>query len=215
MSNERIEAFWRDATAADVARVMKGETVEARFHDQKNNCWFYSNLSGWRDGPFPWGDEAVCFWNYCQVYDPPQYWLNKPEPGEGYRLLGKLPDEDLQPGDAFFENNQWWPVFLESPCPQVRDFWYRRRIEQPLLPGHQWLSPGDRLACGDSYYHEGAVQEVGQVYWGNRIYIENAFMRRIDPPKPEPKHYKLNAWDTADLPSGHRIIVTEHGIEVQ
>ena len=164
MSNERIESFYRDATAADVARVMNGEKVEARFQDEKNYCWFYSNLSGWRNGQVPWGDEALCFWNFCQVYDPPQWYVDKPEPGEGYRLLNKFPDEDLQPGDAFFENNQWWPVFLESPCPQVRDFWYRRRIEQP---------------------------------------------------QPELGHYVLQVGDTISVPSGHRIIVTEHGIEVQ
>ena len=29
----KIEAFWRDATADDVARVMAGETVEARFRN--------------------------------------------------------------------------------------------------------------------------------------------------------------------------------------
>ena len=166
MSSERIEQFYRDATAADVARAMNGEEVEARFQDEKNYCWFYSNLSGWRHGPFPWGDEALCFWTYCQVYDPPQWFRDKPEPGEGYRLLGKLPDEDLQPGDeVWLERKEWVPSYGAATCDaQQADAWYRRRIEQP---------------------------------------------------KPEPKHYTLNAWDTADLPSGHRITVTEHGIEVQ
>ncbi len=44
MSEQKIEQFWRDATADDVARVMKGETVEARFRDEESE--------GWRDGEF-------------------------------------------------------------------------------------------------------------------------------------------------------------------
>lgn len=164
MTTEQIEAFYRDATDKDVARVMKGEKVEARFQDQKNYSWFYSNLSGWKDGPFPWGDEAVCFWQFCQVYDPPQWYVDKPEPGEGYRLLAKFPAEALQPGDEVFQLGAWRPSVNHSYSQgQSSENWYRRRIEQP---------------------------------------------------KPEPKHYTLQVGDTADVPSGHRITVTEHGIEV-
>ena len=218
MSSEGIEQFYRDATAADVLRVMNGEEVEARFSENAR-AFFNSSIAGWRrfrSDYAVWVDKDGSGWQFCQVYDPPQWFREKPEPGEGYRLLGKFPDEPVLAGDFIKDVDGAWRE-LVSPCNPVQGMtcWYRRRIEQPLLPGHQWLSPGDRLACGDSYYHEGAVQEVDQVYWGNLIHLENAFMRKVDPPKPEPKHYKLNAWDTADLPSGHRIIVTEHGIEVQ
>lgn len=166
MSSERIESFYRDATEADVARVMNGETVEARFQDHKNLSWFYSNLSGWRNGLFPWGDEALYFWSFCQVYDPPQWFIDKPEPGEGYRLLGKFPAEDLQEGDELLAVDGSWLTSrnVEDGMGQSPHIWYRRRIEQP---------------------------------------------------KPGPKHYTLQVGDTIETPILLRIIVTEHGIEVQ
>ena len=301
MSNERIEAFWRDATAADVARVMNGEKIEARFRDRARDEWKCRGLIGWSRGSesdsFVWASDGLVHYRHCQVYDPPQWYVDKPEPGEGYRLLAKSPDEDLQPGDeAFGVSGKWGQSCLaDSSGRQVDCIWYRRRIDHPLLPGRQWLSPGDRLACGDSYYHKGAVQEIDQAYWGNLICIEKTFMRKIEQPKPEPKlavgqrvqivgppikgegpiynwcvemdkyigatefvrsqpqqtfegvfyqvsnianwsfredyleavvepkpepkpepkHYKLQVGDTISIPSGHRITVTEHGIEVQ
>lgn len=164
MTTERIEAFWRDATAADVFRVMNGEEVEARF-TQNNGSTRKGFIAGWKETPAQWMDSHGLFWDQCQVYEPPQWWLDKPEPGEGYRLLGKFPDEDLQPGDEVRAlNGLWYPVVPSGAKDQRLEAWYRRRIEQP---------------------------------------------------KPEPKHYTLQVGDTADVPSGHRITVTELGIEVQ
>ena len=169
MTTEYIEKFWRDATAADVARVMAGETVEARFSDE-SSAFFNSAIFGWRSsrhGSCQWRDKDGSHWQFCQVYDPPQWFLDKPDPGEGYRLLGKFPDEALQAGDEVFDlrgDRKWELSFnVETKHPQDYSSWYRRRIEQP---------------------------------------------------KPEPKHYTLQVGDTCDVPSGHRITVTENGIEV-
>ena len=151
-----IEKFWRDATAADIARVIAGErAITARFRNAEDDLWQDYYLSGvngkrWLGGHFGW--------TFCQVYAPPQWFLDKPEPGEGYRLLEKFPDEALQPGDEFFANSQWWPILLDRQYPQDEGIWYRRKIEQP---------------------------------------------------KPEPKHYVLQVGDTVEFPGGVIVKVSE------
>jgi len=72
MSEKKNEQFWRDATADDVARVMKGEKVYARFRDDDTEHWIESLLQGWRcDSAFKWLGLDAYFCN-CQVYDPPK-----------------------------------------------------------------------------------------------------------------------------------------------
>ena len=160
-----IEKFWRNATAADVARVMAGETVEARFRDADPGSWLTGRLRGAkrREGSVIWLTSGAG-WTYCQVYAPPQWWLDKPEPGDGFRLLEKFPDEPVQGGDFFKNAGGRW-IELANKCnpAQAEGIWYRRRIEQP---------------------------------------------------KPEPKHYVLQVGETADHPNGLRITITEHGVEV-
>ena len=158
-----IEQFWRDATAADVVDVMNGKEVEARFRDLDREDWSKpASLNGWTAGGKKWlGFRA---WKFCQVYAPLQWWLDKPDPYEGYRLLGKFPDEPVQGGDFFKNTGGRW-IELANGCnpAQVEGIWYCRKIEQP---------------------------------------------------KPEPKHYVLQVGDTISTPSWRRAIVTEHGIEV-
>ena len=157
-----IEKFWRDATAADIARVIAGErAITARFRNAEDDLWQDYYLSGvngkrWLGGNFGW--------TFCQVYAPPQWFLDKPDPGDEFRLLGKFPDEPVHGGDFFKNAGGRW-IELANGCnpTQQEGIWYRRRIEQP---------------------------------------------------KPEPKHYVLQVGDTADVPSGHRIAITEHGLGV-
>ena len=161
-----IEKFWRPATDKDVARVMNGEEVEARFRDKESQRWQSGfRLGGWmKYDVHPWLDMNASTWTLCQVYAPPQWFLDKPEPGEGHRLLGKFPDEAVQGGDSAFDRSTGWSSLRDGCMPtQAEGIWYRRRIE---------------------------------------------------PPNPEPKHYTLQVGDTADVPSGHRIAITEHGVEV-
>ena len=160
---EYIEKFWRDATVSDVARVMAGErAITARFRNAQTDLWQDYYLSGvngkrWLGGYFRW--------SFCQVYAPEQWFLAKPDPGEGFRLLGKFPDEALQPGDEAFTVAGLWHKSEQARIGgrQVERIWYRRKIEQP---------------------------------------------------KPEPKHYVLQVGDTADTGNGFRLTVTEHGVEV-
>ena len=160
-----IEQFWRDARAEDVSRVMAGETVEARFRDDAKLEWESSTLTGWQGClPYKWIKATGSPYCECQVYAPHQWWLDKPDPYEGYRLLEKFPDEPVQGGD-FFKNTSGRWIELANGCnpAQVEGIWYCRKIDQP---------------------------------------------------KPEPKHYALEIGDTISTPSWRQAIVTEHGIEV-
>ena len=161
-----IEKFWRQATAADVTRVMTGEEVEARFSDVPNSVWSkVTQLVGAKrinDTGTVWLSPSSD-WRYCQVYSPPQWFLDKPEPGEGYRLLGKFPDEPVQGGDFRNDDGTWTELRNDCKSDQWEGYWYRRKIEQP---------------------------------------------------KPEPKHYTLQVGDTADVPSGEQLTVLEYGIAV-
>jgi len=131
MSEQKIEQFWRDANAGDIAKVMRGEKVEARFRDGEGTSWYLRKLIGWNTGLFRC-DRAEG-WKQCQVYDPQQWWLDKPDPGEGYRLLGKFPDEDKLGTDEAWnpEDAKWQPIARGGE--QEYAAWYRRRID-PNVP---------------------------------------------------------------------------------
>jgi hypothetical protein len=151
MTEKKIEQFWRDATSDDVAKVMRGEKVEARFRDNEVRDWKIGHLNGWADGEFRC-DLANC-WVHCQVYDPPEWYTNKPDPGEGWRILH--PDERVEKGDEYYSsaNNMW--LLSGSPdtcdCKQA-NFPYRRRIEpvetvesKPLLIRRRVIEIGDEV----------------------------------------------------------------------
>ena len=147
---EKIEAFWQDATADDVARVMDGETVEARFWDDNLQGWTTRTLSGWQTtGVRPlWHSSDGFVWTRCQVYREPSWYTNKPNPGPGFRLLGKMPDEELKPGDEgwdLWHDGKWSESdFAKEGKPQQERTWYRRRIE-PVEPKHYVLRVGDSV----------------------------------------------------------------------
>jgi hypothetical protein len=151
MSERKIEAFWRDATAEDVARVMAGETVEARFRDIALRDWKFGHLNGWADGEFRC--DLAMSWKQCQVYAPKQWWLEKPDPGEGYRLLERFPDEPKLGTDEFWsEMDKKWKLVATGSGPQEDCIWYRRRIEaekvvesKPLLIRRRVIEIGDEV----------------------------------------------------------------------
>lgn len=125
MTEQKIEQFWRPATADDVARWMKGEDVKSRF---------------WHNLQCP-----------HEVYDPPQWYLDKPDPGEGWRLLGKFPPEKLQIGDEWFcRGDKKWRMSMNTTTNfsvQTTDIWYRRRIE----PATSTIKICDPLEIGAQY----------------------------------------------------------------
>lgn len=193
MTTEKIEAFWENATSDDVARVMKGETVEARFRDDDNANWFMSQLSGWTAGMIPWYSTDDDFWVHCQVYREPSWWLNKPDPGPGYRLLGKFPDEDLKPGDECFGSTGAWSQSYKATIGGRQSYgaWYRRRIE-PVEPEpkHYVLRVGDscETPCGN--------------------------MTVVMPQGSTQRFLNVKAGDTIETIHGQTITITEKGFEV-
>ena len=325
---EYIEKFWRDATVSDVERAAIG-TVNARFRDVETDPWYSNDGSCELKGVKVEGAKGLLWlargsgWRYCQVYAPDQWFLDKPDPGDEFRLLGKFPDEPVQGGDfAWYLNSSW--IKLNHGCEpdQQLGIWYRRRIEQPkpepaaerrLMIGDtvlvvtrkrwngvlgkiiesakdrkdrsQWcveslINPSARCWFGtdelqlanDTLQPEPSVnvpespnssspvsklvsclsqrmQNDQDLAWtwhcnivaasldedvdhetANRAaarFMSVAFgvdvtafdeWSRFDwakkPPKPEPKHYTLQVGDTVSTPSGHRITITEQGVEV-
>ena len=146
-----IEKFWVPATSEHVTRVMNDVTVEARFRDCATDEWTRRALVGWSRGgeldSHVWASAGLVHYRFCQVYAPPQWYLDKPEPGEGYRLLGKEPDEPVQGGDFFKNTGGRW-IELTSGCnpAQVECIWYRRKLEPKPEPKHYTLQVGDTIS---------------------------------------------------------------------
>jgi len=194
----KVEEFWEDATADDVARVMAGERVEARFRDSETQPWgdCYT-LTGWvNELRHQWRSaEAGGRWNFCQVYREPSWHANKPDPGPGWRLLEKFPDEELRPGDDAWDmwNDGEWAESDNANYgkPQSEQIWYRRRIE-PVEPEpkHYVLRVGDTVETP-----RGHLIEVAS-------------------PSAEQWIYSLNSGDILNLPNGQTITITAKGFEV-
>jgi hypothetical protein len=164
----KIEEFWRDATADDVARVMKGEKVEARFRDEDYEEWrdgeFLGGLRAFRSIPLAWIDLDGVQWAQCQVYDPQQWWLDKPDPGKGWRLLGKFPDEPkLATDEAWDCHLREWRQTFTNDGDQAKAVWYRRRIES---------NPPEKLDSCVAY--ETKIDEVIQLPNGKRFKVTHA-----------------------------------------
>jgi len=129
----KIEAFWEDATAEDVAKIANTrKSIRARFRDEDNEDWLACLLVGWKlSKHLPgarWIDSDGAMWNHCQVYREPSYWTNRPDPGLGWRLLGKFPDEPKLDTDEYWSGEDWMPVGSRDND-QAEQVWYRRRIE--------------------------------------------------------------------------------------
>jgi len=222
MTEQKIEKFWRDATAEDVARVMNGETVEARVRDKSNENWKPSRLMGFYDTkPYSWLTIDGAF-AQCQVYDPPQWFKNKPDPGEGWRLLGKFPDEPKLETDEFWSvRDATWRRTATSGETQSDCAWYRRRIEPEKVESRSkdyipsgWIKvPNDepRLAS-DAYWSQGAKDWIiigdARVEYANRD--KWPAIRQVK----THKSLQLVAGYRYRLPSGASIIATKNGFEV-
>ena len=234
MTTNHIEKFWVPATSDHVARVMAGEVVEARFRDHAKGEWESSTLEGWQGHlPYKWIKATGSPYCECQVYSPPQYWLDRPEPGEGYRLLAKFPDEPVRGGDFIRNTSGGWTELANGCNPaQAERIWYRRKIEQPK-PEPKYavgqrvriIGPKERPAANWDRAmdkHIGAVADVvsvssvvgDKVFYDLRFIEQWAFLGDYLEPVAEPKHYVLQVGDTVSTPSGRQAIVTELGIEV-
>jgi hypothetical protein len=90
-------------------------------------------------------------------------WSDKPDPGEGWRLLG--PDEDLESGDQYylrfsdpFEN---WATVKCSDLKQTPGMYYRRRIAPQYVP-YTWE---DREELRGRWYRNKETKLEAMVYY--------------------------------------------------
>jgi hypothetical protein len=188
----KIEAFWKDATADDVARVMAGETVEARFRDSDTSDWSVNSckLKGWTEGS--WACNGGLRWVFCQVYREPSWYADKPDPGPGYRLLGKFPGEPVRGGDFIYRSDGVWVELVNECSPmQGPSLWYRRRIE-PVEPEpkHYVLRVGDSVETPS----------------GHRVQVVSRSETQ--------RFYALTAGDKITTTNGQTITITAKGFEV-
>jgi hypothetical protein len=171
---------------------MAGETVEARFRDSDSAKWVENgcSLAGWCAGV--WTSSSGLPWTFCQVYREPAWYADKPDPGPGYRLLGRFPDEPkLGTDEAWDKEIEEWRVTSIDDGIQVEEVWYRRRLEvvEPGL-GHYALRVGDSVETPRGHLIE------------------------VVSPNAEQRIYSLDAGDKLTLPNGQTITITEKGFEV-
>jgi hypothetical protein len=163
MTTERIKAFWENATADDVAKIANTrKSIVARFRDEGTEGWVDCPLVGWKlSKHLPgarWIDADGAMWNHCQVYREPSWFTNKPDPGPGYRLLKKLPDEPkLGTDDCWNPSERKWQQVKNDDGIQEYQTWYRRRTE-PVEPEPRPILTDWECRVGDTYRHPNGLQ---------------------------------------------------------
>jgi hypothetical protein len=228
MTEQKIEQFWRDATAEDIARVMKGEKVEARFRDVDTSIWSVSRFLGGYDATCPnslhWISNNANQWKFCQVYEPQQWWLDKPDPGPGCRLLKKFPDEPKLGTDEAWDCHlkEWRQTSVDDGI-QSEEVWYRRRIEpvkqdagstsaSNIPKGWAALSLDEPRLASDAFWSQDAeawiivdgwVEAANRDKWPAIRQVENWRCMQL----MEGCFYRL--------PNGQRIEVTKKGFELE
>jgi hypothetical protein len=241
----KIEAFWVNATADDVARVMKGETVEARFRDDEHCGYTVGLLAGWTKGDpsWLWRDRASgqSYFEHCQVYREPSWHANKPDPGPGYRLLEKFPDEPkLATDEAWNWDEAKWQQVKNDDGIQEYQAWYRRRIEpEPKFAVGRMVrvvGPKGKLAM---HWSEAMDEHIGQVYtvvsvqhhpndpsgaadfYTVRGVVNWAFredhLEAVEPVEKKPlliRRWTVDPGDEIKLPNGRMLVISQDGFEV-
>ena len=233
-----VEKFWRDATAADVVDVMNGKEVEARFRDGAKSEWWNSRLTGWQcQFPYQWIGAAIGAYCECQVYAPDQWYLDKPDPGEGYRLLEKFPDEaKLVTDEVYLKDIQHWQQIGVDDGKQKEGIWYRRKIEpkpEPKFavgqrvkiigpvcgegPIYNWTKEMDKyigvvefVRSQPQQTFEGVFYQVSNI--ANWSFREDYLEAVVE---PEPKHYVLQVGDTAEFPDGALVEALQKGVFIK
>jgi hypothetical protein len=231
MTEQKIEQFWRDATAGDIAKVMRGESIMVRVRQESSQNWVSTdvdgydlNITGWDRGRFI--DSEGEQWDQCQVYDPPQWWLDRPDPGEGYRLLKKFPDEPKLATDEFFDPlfNRWTRTATTGET-QSDGAWYRRRIEpnnpkkldgshskDNIPTGWRLLNDDEERFASDAFWSIGAKDWV--IIGDELVFVANSQKWLAIRQNETQKTMQLVLWHQYRLPNGRSIKVTKEGFEL-
>jgi hypothetical protein len=147
-----------------------GRPLPARVRNEEGDSWLDDAfLWGWINGN--WAARGA-YWNFCQVYREPAWYTERPDPGPGYRLLGKFPDEPVRGGDFVYRSDGVWLELVNECNPmQGPRIWYRRRIEpvepvesKPVLIRRRVVEIGDeiKLPNGRVLVFNGEGFEVAQ-----------------------------------------------------
>jgi hypothetical protein len=199
-------------------------------------------LAGWTEGNPCWYCEqggARSYFEQCQVYREPSWHADKPDPGPGFRLLEKFPDEELKPGDEYFDRTTIkWRCSLNAKAgqPQPEKVWYRRRIEPKFAVGQTVKVIGPKATDAKHWdsemaRHVGTLQTVKyiegfanppEIFYGvygidSRKFRED-YLEAVEPVE----HYlgrveaikQFIVGDTFWHPNGLLLKITEKGFEV-
>jgi hypothetical protein len=237
----KIEQFWQDATADDVAEIANNRNpISARLRDSGEDGWEEGLLAGCklRRSDVAWIDADGASWKQCQVYREPSWYANKPEPGPGYRLLEKLPDEPkLATDEAWDCHSKEWRRTFANDGDQVKTVWYRRRSEpvEPKFAVGQTVKVVGPKATDAKHWdsemarHVGTLQTIKyiegfanppEIFYG--VYgIDSRKFREdyLEPVEPEPveapnTYHYTNPGDVVHCPNGTVIVIGSKGFEV-
>jgi hypothetical protein len=233
----KIEQFWENATAEDVAKIANTrKSIQARLRDDETEDWREDLISGWKLSRFlpgaVWIDADGASWSHCQVYREPAWWTERPDPGPECRLLGKFPDEELKPGDEYFDRSTTtWRCSTNAKAgmPQPEKVWYRRRIEpvEPKFAVGQTVKVVGPKGSDTKQWSEGMNKHLGtesavsnrenkEAGWFYEIGCSATWAFRedyLEAVEPEPKHYVLRVGDSVETPRGHLINVVSSNAE--
>jgi hypothetical protein len=231
IKKKHIEMFWVDATPEHIAKVMRLQKLTARFRDSEKDDWFEFTrfLVGceWINSDHEkWLDDTGRKWEFCQVYEPQKWWLERPAPGLGWRLLKKFPHETKQPNDEFWSPD--WKAWVACGTDEVQldNVWYRRRVEvnvpsssdgsrsRDVIPsGWRLLGKDEDRLASDLYWSQGCNEWL--LIGDDRVAIANEL----------PKWHAIRQLERASdfclvegfnykLPNGWTVRVTAKGFEV-
>ena len=227
----KVEKFWENATADDVAEIANTRTpIPARVRDSGKDGWEEGLLAGWklRRSDVAWIDTDGASWKQCQVYREPSWYADKPDPGPEYRLLEKFPDEPKLGTDEAWRGKSWRQV-LRDDGKQEPSGWYRRRIE-PLKPkfsvgqtvkvigpkatdSKQWSEEMNKHRGKESAVSNREKKDDGWFYELGCSAIWAFREDYLEAVEPGLGHYALRVGDSASLPNGQTITITEKGFE--
>jgi hypothetical protein len=237
MSSEKIETFWQDATAEDVAGIMKtGEPIPVRVRNEEGDSWRDDAfLQGWINGN--WAARGA-YWTFCQVYREPSWYTERPDPGPGWRLLEKFPDEPkLGTDECWNPSERKWQQVKNDDGIQEYQAWYRRRIEpvEPKFavgqmvrvvgpkekPALHW---GKQMDCQIGF--TGVIRNDFLCEGGERFYnlegigiwcFREDYLEAVEPVENKPvliRRWVIEIGDEIKLPNGRVLVFNGEGFEV-
>jgi hypothetical protein len=197
---------WRDATAEDVFKVLRGEIVRARVREEATQNWVSTDVDGYDlhitgCHRYKFIDSEGSHWSLCQVPVEP---APTRSPKDGCRMLEA--NEEPMPGDFINWGAGWnkltatmFPLAVYAPA------WYCRPIKEPVESGppssigvtyDPWTDTVSKVVRTDETGKvvEEIVQNVGSE-------VIEAFSPVVVETRPEPKQHRTpKLTDLADGP---------------